>query len=95
MKTLTWVSASFMAIILAGSSVNTFAAHNAKAKQNTPSSSSQSEESVKDVATDLLNEAGGALNRTVNDAADVVKRVGRHLDDGFKKVTDKSQSNKK
>ena len=83
MKKLTLLSASLFAFASVGLAASAFAAHNDTVKQ--------SEDTVASVAADLLNEAGGAANRTVGEAADAINRVGQHLEDGFKKATDKKK----
>ena len=89
MKKLSTISIALVAALAIGLSGNVFAGH-----QDMKKNADEHFKESKEVAHDLLNETGGALNRAVGDAANAVKRVGQHVEDGFDKMKDKVKGKK-
>ncbi|MDX2347089.1 MAG: hypothetical protein QNK11_09490 [Legionella sp.] len=79
MKKLILLSTGLFVFASLGLSANAFADHR-DVKDAMKKTSNEAEY----VASDLVNEAGGAANSIVGEAADAVDRIGQHMKNGFK-----------
>jgi hypothetical protein len=90
MKKLIVLSTSLFVFASLGLSANAFAAHQDPKKPPMNKMEKASNE-VADTSSDLLNEAGGAANSVVREAADAIHRTGQYINNSFKKVTNKAK----
>ena len=94
MKKLNLLLVALMTFSVLGFSANGFAGHKAShkaEKNNTMSDMKASAREAERVSADLINEAGGAANRAVGDAADAISKIGESIENGFKRVTHKAK----